>query len=180
MKHFFENIDGWSSLHDQGTLINIILDRLKTDSLKFAEIGVYKGRSTAIFNVELINRKINYEYHAIDHFLGSDEHDKNIDYYSIAMSNLVLIRDRIQIIKNDSVSQSKKYPNNFFDIIYIDASHDYESVKTDILSWFPKLKTGGIICGDDYITGWPGVVRAVNEFFGKVETVGIQQWFKLK
>jgi hypothetical protein len=62
--------------------------------------------------------------------------------------------------------------------VYIDASHDYESVKEDIIAWLPKVKKGGIICGDDYTPGWPGVMRAVNEVFNnQVNKIGHQQWW---
>jgi hypothetical protein len=57
-----------------------------------------------------------------------------------------------------------------FDWAYLDASHYYDDVKLDLETWFPKLKTGGFITGDDYDRQgfWDhGVTRAVNEFVKK-------------
>ena len=52
------------------------------------------------------------------------------------------------------------------DLIYIDASHDYEDVRVDLEAYWPLLNEGGVIFGDDYNEHqWPGVVEAVNEFF---------------
>ena len=76
------------------------------------------------------------------------------------------------------MSESKNYDNNYFDIVYIDASHEYEFVIEDINHWIPKVKQGGVICGDDYVQGWSGVIKAVDEVFGdKVNLVGGQQWW---
>jgi hypothetical protein len=131
-----------------------------------------------MWNVELINNNIDYDYLAVDHFTGSTEHNNNIDYYNISLNNLKPIIDKIKLIKNDSLNESKKHDDSSFDVIYIDASHDYDSVKKDIITWLPKLKVGGIICGDDYINGWPGVVKAVNECFPNgVNKIGKQQWW---
>jgi hypothetical protein len=175
MKHFYEDIKGWSQFNDQGELLNMILPLL-SGRLNIAEIGVYMGRMTAMWNVELINKGIDYTYFAIDHFLGSEEHEKGIDYFGITVSNLNPIKDNLTIIRNESVKQSSNYPDEFFDIVYLDASHDYDSVKKDIKAWYPKVRKGGILCGDDYISGWPGVVRAVDEFF-KPNKIGGQQWW---
>ena len=38
---------------------------------------------------------------------------------------------------------------NQFDIIYIDGSHDYKDVLTDLNNSAPLLRDGGILCGDD-------------------------------
>ena len=131
-----------------------------------------------MWNTILINENLEYEYKAIDHFEGSPEHEKLIDYYGITIDNLKPIIDKIEVIKNDSVLESKNYDNEYFDIVYIDASHEYEFVIEDIKNWLPKVKKGGIICGDDYISGWPGVILAVDEIFNnKVNVVGGQQWW---
>lgn len=50
------------------------------------------------------------------------------------------------------------------DAIYIDAGHDEAEVAADIAGFWPLLKPGGIMFGDDYTTEWPGTVRAVNRF----------------
>lgn len=182
MEHFYTKIQGFSKKSEQGTLLETILDKLNLKTkLRISEIGVYQGRGTSIWNVILINKNIDYEYFAIDHFLGSSEHEKNIDYYDITLKNLEKIKNKIHIIKNESILESKNYTNEYFDIVYIDASHEYEYVKEDILAWLPKVKKGGIICGDDYIIGWDGVILAVNEIFkDKVNIVGKQQWWVLK
>jgi hypothetical protein len=49
------------------------------------------------------------------------------------------------------------------DVVYIDAAHEEDAVKADLDAFFPLLKHGGTMFGDDYVA-WPGVRRAVNAF----------------
>jgi len=51
------------------------------------------------------------------------------------------------------------------DVVYLDALHSYESVRSDIEIWKNRVRTGGWICGHDYSSDFPGVKRAVDEVF---------------
>lgn len=53
------------------------------------------------------------------------------------------------------------------DLIFIDGGHSETEVKMDLAMWLPKLKVGGVICGDDYSEKFPGVVKAVAETLGE-------------
>lgn len=67
-----------------------------------------------------------------------------------------------------------RFPQASVDAVYIDEVHDYESVKADIMTWLPKIKVGGTICGHDYIERPEynfGVIRAVCEIFGAPDKV---------
>jgi hypothetical protein len=48
------------------------------------------------------------------------------------------------------------------DLVYIDASHDYDNTYRDLVAYSNLLRAGGVLFGDDYID-WEGVTRAVNE-----------------
>lgn len=51
------------------------------------------------------------------------------------------------------------------DYLYIDAAHDYESVRADLRAWLPHVKPGGLILGDDYGHRlFPGVRQAWDEY----------------
>ena len=63
------------------------------------------------------------------------------------------------------------FENESIDWIYIDGNHSYEFVKEDLNNWWPKIKPGGFMCGDDYIDGKYqvenlnfGIIPAVDEF----------------
>ncbi len=49
------------------------------------------------------------------------------------------------------------------ELIYIDASHDYNDVKQDLSVAWECVAENGVIFGDDY-QAWVGVTRAVDEF----------------
>jgi predicted O-methyltransferase YrrM len=78
--------------------------------------------------------------------------------------------ERSKIIQASTPEYAVNFADDFFDFIYIDANHTYEAVKKDLITWWPKLKRGGLFCGDDYTElvnpgeGKYGVVQAVNEF----------------
>lgn len=71
----------------------------------------------------------------------------------------------VKIVKKDSKESLSLFNDDFFDFIYIDANHDYEYVKGDIVNWCLKLKVGGVLSGHDYINKrHKGVKRAVDEY----------------
>ena len=69
---------------------------------------------------------------------------------------------KIEIIKNLSTEAVKQFEDNYFDWVYVDASHDFESVKEDMEIWWPKIKQGGYLAGHDY--SYNPVNKSVNEF----------------
>jgi predicted O-methyltransferase YrrM len=60
--------------------------------------------------------------------------------------------------------------DRLYKFVHIDACHDYDSVKRTIEAILPRLVSGGVICGDDYLSASEeridlngGVMRAVKE-----------------
>jgi len=66
----------------------------------------------------------------------------------------------------------------FFDLVYIDGSHKYEDVKTDIINSMMFIKKEGFISGHDYNSSTKGVIKAVDEFFKDVEVFEDSSWIK--
>jgi hypothetical protein len=63
----------------------------------------------------------------------------------------------------------ERFPDDYFNFVYIDANHKYEFIKEDLHLWYPKCKSGGIFAGHDYLdgvitSGDYGVKSAVDEF----------------
>jgi len=180
MKH--TDIQGWAEVTELGKLVNHILDHFgEPRRLRIAEIGVYFGRGTVLFNEILEERGFESEYYAIDTFEGSSEHKAHgmVPDYERAKENIRQFFPSVHVMKFSSDDARKLFENGYFDVVYIDASHDYHSVTHDIGAWLPKVRKGGCLCGDDYVGGWPEVVRAVDDFFGGKAAVieGTQQWF---
>lgn len=79
------------------------------------------------------------------------------------LKNIEPIKSVINPIRTTSIEASKLYENESLDFVFIDAAHDYESIKSDIEHWYPKVKRGGYIAGDDYV--WESINLAVKEYF---------------
>ena len=51
------------------------------------------------------------------------------------------------------------------DFLYVDADHSYKGVSDDLDAWYPHVRKGGLIVGDDYDnTMYPGVKQAWDDF----------------
>lgn len=62
------------------------------------------------------------------------------------------------------------------DFVYIDGSHSYKNVISDITYWLPRIKEGGVLGGHDYGSNEPGVIKAVDELFKEKNTKGADWW----
>ena len=93
---------------------------------------------------------IYYQYIANLHHLGIEK-----KVYPIPLPTSVAIQKPIKPALEKTNAQA--------DIIYVDAGHDYFSVFADCTNYFPLLRKGGVMFGDDF-KGSPGVEKGVTEF----------------
>jgi len=136
-----------------------------------AEVGVAKGAFTAVL-LDTLHPKT---FIAIDNFqmhVGQDPRTAHEDFVFDGVTQLDFYQqrfgDRVVIDQGDSADRLSRYDSDYFDMIYIDAGHDYDSVKADAQAAKSKVKVGGVLIFNDYLLldprGKPyGIVQAVNE-----------------
>jgi hypothetical protein len=72
--------------------------------------------------------------------------------------------DRAVILRGFSVDMASHVDDDSLSLVYLDADHSYNGVMTDLNTWFPKLKKGGVMAGHDFMSPEYGVKQAVEEF----------------
>lgn len=153
-----------------------LFGRILPDNCICAEIGVRTG-DNADRILTLSNPKELYLIDPWDWFKVKNEPDPeqmskiyNMEEWYQRVKNKYINKDNVKIIRESSVESSKQFEDEYFDWVYIDAAHDYLSVKEDCESWWSKIKQGGYLCGHDYRLNEEkegGVTKAVNEFLIK-------------
>jgi beta-1,4-mannosyl-glycoprotein beta-1,4-N-acetylglucosaminyltransferase len=146
----------------------------------FVEVGSFKGRSSSYMAVEIARSLKCIDFDCVDTWQGSEEHQVGAQFADADVIENRLLEKFIQNmepakgyyrpIQATSLEASQLYDNDSIDFVFIDAAHDYDNVKADILAWLPKVKPGGIVSGHDW--PHPPVKQAVIECLGLVQTMG--------
>lgn len=132
-----------------------LLNKMPKNSI-FAELGVLYG----YYSEKILNQCDPKELFLIDTF---DMEKKQYD----SILNKFKEKNEVKILKGYSWEVLKTFEDKYFDVIYIDASHDYEDVKKDSEIADLKIKDNGRIIFNDYIL--------FNNFSssGKIEQFGV-------
>lgn len=148
------------------------------------ELGSWLGASTAfmaffmpedgkVYSVDYFDSKL-------DSYLNTRE-DANFSTYPIYQQFLSNMKHyqlchKVIPIKMSTLDAAFSLNVNA-DLIYVDACTDEESVYRDIMSWYPKLNRGGIICGNNW-KWFESIRRGVNRAAKELErTVKVDENF---
>jgi len=130
---------------------------------RWAEIGSLCGRSLLAVGLQLPKRSTLV---SVDRNWGS-ELRAGVTAHQV-FDELARTRGDellLHAVRGTSMEVAETFPDGWFDVIFIDAAHDYESVQADLLAWRRTVKPGGLLCGHDYSRDWPDVKRVVDERF---------------
>ena len=173
------DIQGWQSGHPYlREAVAAVRPRI------VVEIGVWKGASAITLASALKDLAVDGVVIAVDTWLGSWDHWLNrqwFDHLAFEAGMPQLYRKFVQNVvdrgvdgyvvplpldsANAQVVLSRH--NLSIDVLHIDAAHNHSSVMSDLRLWWPLLRPGGILLGDDYTDdgAWPEVREAYDEFF---------------
>lgn len=142
-----------------------------------AEVGTWKGE----FSTKILRYTKPKKLHLIDPWaftkdygVGYFSNESNSQEKMDAVFNAVrskfskeISAGKVEMFRSNSEPALDSFGPDYFDWLYIDGNHTYDFVKKDLAIAWSKLKTGGLLCGDDYkVVGWweDGVTQAVDEF----------------
>jgi predicted O-methyltransferase YrrM len=150
------DIPGW--MHEKDLQVIVQLASAVSDNGIIVEVGSWLGQSTYAWAA---NTKA--KVYAIDlwkwmpkEYRGSapEKVDLKGDPYEQFAKNVADLDNVVPLRRNSSGGEWGYQPA---DIVFIDAMHQNPWVAQDIEYWEPKVKPGGILCGDDYSTMFPAV-----------------------
>lgn len=155
-------VEGW--LTDAEGMLLHELARSCTGRGAIVEVGSWKGRST-VWLARGSRAGAGARVFAVDPHTGSEEH--HLEFGEV--NTLSEFRHNISqagaasfveaIVATSEVASAEF--SGAVELAFIDGAHDYESVRSDINAWFPKLVIGGVVAFHDTISQWPDVMRAI-------------------
>lgn len=167
-------IPGW--LTEQETYAITALAR---NASSYAELGLFAGRS---FLAAALSIKDNGRIFGVDrallHSLSVDQVEVLTTQYqsqcdmSLSLDSTIDVVRRlrpdvsVQLYEMETTDAAAVLPD--VDLLFIDASHEYDAVKRDIELYVSKTK---VLAGHDFTRVFPGVVAAVDELIPDREIV---------
>ncbi len=137
-------------------LLEYFVRAVESNGMQVAEIGTWKGKSASVMG-RIVKENNGFVY-CIDHWQGNKGtwNELIVDYYDvycIFRNNMISLGlwGTIVPIVTDSHTASHIFRDESLDLLFIDGCHKYETVKSDLEDWCPKVKRGSIICGHDYL-----------------------------
>ncbi|WP_207485730.1 class I SAM-dependent methyltransferase [Arenibaculum pallidiluteum] len=169
------DLESWPS---DLSLIDRAIDVLQPDLI--VEVGSWKGRSA----VHMARRASAFRpltMVCVDTWLGSVEHWLNPEWKAslLIRNGRPRIYDQFMVNVVDAGCADSVVPMSMpsaqaaeilralglsIPMVYLDGAHDFDSVRQDIAAWWPLVRPGGILIGDDYIEPWYGVIDAADDF----------------
>lgn len=163
MEHFYHSLEGrscrpiWDFYRSQ-------VEQASDAPSHFVEVGAFFGQSVAFLAVEIINSGKPIRLDCVDPWMEIPEDSGDISvgqrlraafptpdaFFAGFLKNVRSVMPPIVPIRLPSVVAASVYLDASLDLVFIDGLHDQESVKSDVAAWLPKVKTGGVISGDDY------------------------------
>jgi hypothetical protein len=171
-----DDMQGWGS--DAPVLVQAIqLLRPR----RICEVGSWKGRSAINMARAVKSLGLPTEIICVDTWLGSPEHwlGQEAQWYESlrlvhGMPQLYytflanVVRSGVEDVITPLPMTSENAATVFaklrikFDVVYVDAAHEYEPAKRDMDAYYDLLEGDGLLIGDDYLL-WEGVTRAAEE-----------------
>jgi hypothetical protein len=154
--------------------------------------GVEVGVKAGVFSERLLDGWKGRHLISVDSWAAADRDERyvNLDnvtqevhdgFHAEAVRRLRRFGERSTVWRLSGHEAARRIPHHTLDFVYLDARHDYHSVRDDLADWFPKIRPGGILAGHDYIDGTFvngefGVRSAVDEFFA-ARSLRVRQTF---
>jgi hypothetical protein len=144
-------------------MVSFILNEYGQTSLTGVELGVHTGTHAYLMLSVLSIKKLFLVDPYLSYIDGNgkawDTSNKN---YVIAQRDLSKFK-QCEFIKKTSTDAAPDILDDL-DFVYIDANHNYEYVKADVETYYPKIRMGGVIGGHDFTVDFQGVIHAVVDF----------------
>jgi cephalosporin hydroxylase len=176
ISEYKSDLQGWGST---SPIFEAVISQLRPT--RVIEVGSWKGASAVHMANLMKEHGVTGEIMCVDTWLGTvttwlERHGANFTpmkhgrptVYEQFLANVIHAGHTATIIPLpvDSTTGAEFAAAKQFqaDAIYLDAGHDYTHVMSDLRAWWPILRPGGVMFGDDYHLMWVGVVRAVHDF----------------
>lgn len=135
-----------------------------------AEIGVAEGN----FSQQILEIASPAQLHLIDAW-HSERYDSTMHKLVKSRFEEEIKSGSVSIHRGMSTIVGQQFPDRFFDWVYIDTDHSYNTTREELEIYRKKVKKHGVIAGHDFTKGnfddWIpyGVVEAVFEFCTKYD-----------
>lgn len=141
------------------------------------ELGVAFGKSISYLAKRAIAKgRDDLRIVGVDNWVGADwirrdfgeELDMAGGYFGACVNQIHMytgrqVRDRVMLVRSDTVQASAIFGFESVWGVYVDAGHEEAEVFADLCAWYPRIATGGEIAGHD-LGVFPGVDAALRRF----------------
>ena len=180
----------WDNFRDGNRVLqaHVILDRVKRcASGDYAELGTYQGNYARIIYSQMVEGTSLYCFDTFTGFpeisvqkeLGTTGHAVSVGTFSDTSQAKVEHAIAGRTSPPRLVLRAGEFPATFVGLedrqwrfILLDADL-YAPIKAGLEMFWPRLVPGGFILCHDYLSGYPGVRKAVDEFFDPLGIVPV-------
>lgn len=125
--------------------------------------GVELGVGTGELSDRILSRADIGHLYSVAPWQG--EYGQGVEQYRDAIVRLSPHRARNTILRMHGNDALSLFGDGSLDFIYVNGfAHDGEHQAQLLRTWFAKLRSGGIVAGNEHSPQWPLVVTAVNDF----------------